>query len=268
MPEVLLNDAKIYYEEQGTGPETILFAHGLLWSGRMFAEQVKVLSQQYRCITYDFRGQGKSQVTPSGYDIESLYEDTVVLIEKLNCLPCHFAGLSMGGFVGMRLAIRHPKMLKSLILMETSANPEPQENIHRYRMLNLVARWIGLGLVADRVMPIMFGRNFMEDPARATERAAWRQMLVSNHRIGITKAVVGVINRLGVADQLSRISTPTLIIVGDQDIATVPAESELMHTRIPNSKLVVIPGAGHTSTVEEAAAVTSAIQGFLAGSKG
>lgn len=267
MPEIQINGARLHYEEQGFGSATILFAHGLLWSGRMFAEQVKELSQHYRCITYDFRGQGKSQVTRSGYDIESLYEDTVDLINKLNCAPCHFAGLSMGGFVALRLAIRHPELLRSLILLETSANPEPHANIPRYKMLNLVARWLGLGMAADSVMLIMFGKKFMEDPDRAGQRAEWKQIMISNHRKGITRAVQGVINRLGVVDQLPQISTPTLIIVGDQDVATVPAESELMHARISNSKLVVIPGAGHTSTVEEPEAVTRVIQEFLSGLK-
>ena len=92
--------------------------------------------------------------------------------------------------------------------------------------------------------------------------------MVANHRIGITRAVTGVITRDGVTDQLGQIETPTLIIVGDQDVATVPAKAERMHTGIPNSKLVVIPGAGHTSTVEEPVAVTAAMEEFLASQAG
>jgi pimeloyl-ACP methyl ester carboxylesterase len=170
----------------------------------------------------------------------------------------------MGGFVGLRIAIRRPDLLKSLILIESSSDPEPRKNIPRYRLLNLVARWIGLEVVANRVMEIMFGQKFLNDPARATLNHEWKKRIVANHRIGITRAVTGVINRAGVTDQLSQIRTPTLIIIGDQDVATVPAKSELMHARIPNSKLVVIPGAGHTSTVEEPASVTAAITEFLA----
>lgn len=263
MPYLEVNGANLYYEEHGVGRETILFSHGLLWSGRMFSEQITVLKNQYRCVTFDFRGQGKSEVTRSGYDIESLYEDVVALIERLRCAPCHFVGLSMGGFIGLRLAIRRPDLLKSLILIESSAEPESPENARRYRMLNFIARWLGLRVVADRVMGIMFGQKFLTDPARASLRNEWKQRLLANHRIGITRAVIGVITREGVADQLSKIQTPTLIIVGDQDVATPPAKAEFMHARIPNSKLVIIPGAGHTSTVEEPAAVTAAIAEFL-----
>jgi pimeloyl-ACP methyl ester carboxylesterase len=170
MPKLQINDAEIHYEEQGTGPETIVFAHGLLMSGRLFANQVNALKDRYRCITFDFRGQGQSGVTASGYDMETLSEDAAALIEALRCAPCHFMGLSMGGFVGMRLAIRRPELLKSLVLLETSADPEAQENIGRYRLLNFVARWLGLRLVADRVMPILFGQKFLNDPAAPRKR--------------------------------------------------------------------------------------------------
>lgn len=66
MPRLSVNGATIYYEEHGTGPETIVFAHGLLWSGRMFDHQVNALKDRYRCIAFDFRGQGQSEVTASG----------------------------------------------------------------------------------------------------------------------------------------------------------------------------------------------------------
>ncbi len=123
-----INGARIYYQETGSGPETIVFSHGLLMSGEMFSEQVKALSGRYRCICYDHRGQSRSEVTDSGYEMDSLTEDAAALIRELDCAPCHFAGLSMGGFVGMRLAIRHPGLLKSLVLLETTADPEPEQN--------------------------------------------------------------------------------------------------------------------------------------------
>ena len=263
MPKLTVNNAKLHFEEHGAGPETIVLAHGLLWSGRMFDDQVNALKDRYRCITFDFRGQGQSEITESGYDIDTHGEDAAALIEALQCAPCHFLGLSMGGFVGMRLAIRRPGLLKSLMLVETSADPEPEENIGRYRLLNFVARWFGLRLVADRVMPIMFGAKFLRDPGRREQRHEWRERMIANHRVGITRAVNGVIDRAGVHDQLDGITTPTLIIVGDQDVATVPAKAERMHARIRGSRLVVIPGAGHTSTVEEPRAVNAALEEFL-----
>jgi len=89
MPRLCVNGATIHYEEHGTGPETIVFAHGLLWSGRMFDRQVDALKDRYRCITFDFRGQGQSEVTATGYDMDTLAADAAALIEVLHCAPCH-----------------------------------------------------------------------------------------------------------------------------------------------------------------------------------
>lgn len=264
MPTVRVNGVELHYEEAGRGPETIVFAHGLLWSGRMFEAQVAALKDRYRVIAYDHRGQAQSEITESGYDMDSIAADAAALIEKLSPgNPVHFAGLSMGGFTGMRLAIRRPELLKSLVLLETSADPEPRENVPKYRLLNLIARLFGFGVLTGQVMPIMFGEKFLRDPVRAAQREEMKRRLIANRRAGTVRAVQGVIERDGVYEQLGRIRTPTLIIVGDQDKATVPAKSERMHAAIAGSKLVVIPGAGHSSSIEEPAAVTAAIEAFL-----
>ena len=264
MPKLRVNGAEIYYEDVGSGSQTIVFAHGLLWSCRMFDGQVTALKDRYRCISFDFRGQGQTEVTKDGYDMDTLYEDAAALIETLNLAPCHFAGLSMGGFIGMRLAARRPELLRSLILMETSADPEPTENIPRYRQLGMVARYTGLRPVAGRVMPIMFGRTFMSDPTRAADRKLWQQRMAGNDRKGILNALNGVIERQPIYDELGYVTLPTLIMVGDEDVATIPAKAQRIHGAIVGSRLVTIPHAGHTSSVEQPQAVTAAIEEFLA----
>ncbi len=263
MPHMMVNGARLDYEERGGGPQIVIFAHGFLWSGQMFAQQVDLLQQRYRCITFDWRGQGRSEVTRAGYDLETLYADTLALIDALGITACHFVGLSMGGFIGMRLAARRPDIVTSLILIGTSADPESAANIPKYRMLNLVGRWLGFGPVAAQVMPIMFGQKFLGDPTRSGLREEWRRRMLANHRSGITRAMAGVITRRGICDQLHAIRAPTLILVGDQDVATPPAVAQRIHAQIPQSQLAIIPGAGHTSTVEEPEAVNAAILAFL-----
>ncbi len=264
MPFLQVNGARLHYTSQGTGAQTVVFAHGLLWSGRMFDAQVAALSSRYRCITFDFRGQGESEVTEGGYDMDTLTDDAAALIEALGVGPVHFLGLSMGGFIGMRLAARRPALLRSLMLLETSADPEPEENRGRYRMLSLVARYLSLRLVRGRVMKIMFGESFLTDPARAEERRLWGGRLVANDRIGITRAVGGVIDRAPVYEELARITVPTLILVGAEDVATPPPKAERMHGAIAGSRLYTVPAAGHTSTVENPAAVNARLEAFLA----
>jgi len=263
MPDLAVNGASLHYEDTGSGPEAIVFSHGLLMRGEMFSAQVAHLSARYRCIAYDHRGQGRSAVTPGGYDMETLAADAAALVQALGIAPVHFVGLSMGGFVGLRLAARRPELLRSLTLIDTSAEPEPREKVGSYRLLGFIGRWFGYGLVVGRVMPIMFGKTFLGDPARAADRQRWRTFLLGNDRVGIQRALEGVLTRTGVESELANIDVPTLILVGDEDVATPPARAERIRAGIAGSQLVVIRGAGHSSTVEQPAAVAAAIGTFL-----
>jgi 3-oxoadipate enol-lactonase len=261
---VTVNGTALWVEDTGGDAPPLLFSHGLLMSGRMFDAQVAALQGRYRCIRWDHRGQGKSaDATGRSVPIEQVTDDAVALIRALGLPPVHFVGLSMGGFVGMRLAARHPALVRSLALLDTSADAEPADNVPRYRLLNLVARWLGLRWVTGRVMPIMFGRTFLADPAKAAERDRWRTHLMGNRR-SIHRAVTGVIERAGVAHELAAITCPTLVVVGEEDVATVPAKAERLRDLIAGATLVRIPGAGHSSSVEQPEAVTAALTAFLA----
>jgi pimeloyl-ACP methyl ester carboxylesterase len=264
MPTIEINGATLYYEEHGSGGETVVFAHGLLFDRRIFEEQVAALSGRYRVIAFDFRGHGGSEVTKGGYDMDTLAADAAGLIEALGAAPCHFAGLSMGGFVGLRLAARRPELVRSLAVLDSSADPEPRGNLPRYRLLQVVARLFGLGAVAGRVMPILLGRTTMEDPARREMRELWHARVVGQDRVGVTRAVSGVLERDGVYDELPGIRAPVLIVVGEEDTATPPAKAERMREAIPDAELVTIPRAGHMSSIEAPGEVTRAMEEFLA----
>lgn len=167
----------------------MLFSHGLLWDTRLVAPQVAELRGRHRCIAWDHRGQGRSEVTADGYDMDTVAADAAALIERLGVAPVHFVGLSMGGFVGLRLAIRRPELLRSPVLIDISATPESPDHRPRYRLLNLVTRWFGLRPAAGRVTRILCGWTFVADPARATERAEWRARLLALDRTGTPRAV-------------------------------------------------------------------------------
>jgi 3-oxoadipate enol-lactonase len=264
MPRIRVNGVELHFESTGSGPEAIVLSHGLLLSGEMFHEQVQHLADHYRVVTYDHRGQGRSEVTAAGYGMDNLALDASALVEALGVAPCHFVGLSMGGFVGMRLAARRPELLRSCILLETGADPEAEENVPRYRRLSLALRLLGARLVAPQVMPILFGRTFLSDPARSELRQKWQGRLRALRR-SVHRAIKGVIEREGIFDELGRISVPTLVLVGDEDVATPPWMAERICAAIPGSRLVRIPRSGHSSTIENPEAVNAAIDEFLAG---
>jgi 3-oxoadipate enol-lactonase len=111
-------------------------------------------------------------------------------------------------------------------------------------------------------MPIMFGQSFLKDESRAEQRREWRGRLLALDR-NIYRAVTAVTGRSSVYEELKNIRCPTLVIVGEEDVATVPAKAERIHQAIAGSELVRIPRAGHTSTIEAPEEVTRAIRDFL-----
>lgn len=274
MPHIVLKTpagkAKLYYED--TAPHdnekpVIYFAHGLLWSCRMWDEQVSALQDKFRCIRMDFRGQGKSAITKSGYDMDSLADDITALLNHLNVDAFHFVGLSMGGFVGQRLALQHPERLKKLVLLDTSADPEPEENLPGYGLLVKIASVAGPKIIMRDLVKIMHGKTFLKEAKKdKTAKArlkSFKQMMGANRRRSVKKTVSGVTEREGVFERITQIKQPTLIMVGDEDVATVPAKSQRIHMQIDGSKFVLIENAGHMSPMERPEQVNRLIASFL-----
>jgi pimeloyl-ACP methyl ester carboxylesterase len=267
MPKILSNGIQLHYEEMGSGPETIVFSHSYLADHYHFNPQMQALKDRYRCIAFDHRGHGQSEIPEDGYDMENLYEDAVGFIEALDCAPCHFVGLSTGGFIGVRIGIRRPDLVKSLVLMDTSADAEPEEALRQYRQMLFVVRWFGYRPVIGRVMPIFFASKFLNDPARQDEVKEWKRRFMANDRKAIVKFGNGIFRRASCYEELDKIQTPTLVMVGAEDPAQPLAKAERIANKIPGATLRVIPDAAHLCTVEEPAAVTSAIEEFLSNQK-
>lgn len=260
---ITVNGVDLYYEDTGNGAETMVFAHGLMLNRRMFADLVAALREEYRCVSFDFRGHGLSAVARDGYDMNTMADDTSALIDRLGAGPCHFVGHSMGGFVGLRLALRRPELVRSLTLLATSADAEPLWDAIQYRMLKRLARWIGIPPLWGRVMPVLFGRTFLTDPARVAQRQEWQRQVTGITRDGISRALEGVLSRRGVREELHRISTPVLILVGEEDRVAPLSRADSMRAGIRGAVLRVIPRAGHTMTVEAPETVITAVREFL-----
>ncbi len=263
MPYIKINNVNYYFEEEGKGKETLVFGHSMLFNLRMFDSQVAYLKHEFRCIRFDFKGHGKSESPPNGYDLKALTEDIAELINLLDCNPCHFIGFSMGGMVALKLAIKYPELIKSLILIDTSSEPEPTDKMLRNKALLFVAKYVGLKPIAGQVMSLFFGPDFLKDPNRSVIRNNWKNHLIANNRVGIVKAVKGVLYRNSISDQISKINHPSKIMVGANDLLTDLAKANILRTNIENSSLEVIPRAGHMSPIEEPDLVNSIIKEHL-----
>lgn len=266
MRTIKANNTELFYEESGSGKETIVFSHGLLMDHTMFAAQVAAFSSHYRVIAYDHRGQGASPDPGSGYDMDTVAEDAAALIQALNAAPCHFAGLSMGGFVGMRLAARRPELLRTLTLMNTGAGREPLPGRIRYRILAELVKIIGTRPFTPIAVKELFGRStrVSNDPAIVAMLKVWTEKLASRPK-HVAKALLGVMNRPVFSErELESIKCPTLIIAGDDDTAQPPILAERMADAISGAHVEKIPACGHSSSLEQPDAVTAAMQRLLA----
>ena len=268
MPLIHVNGADVHYTDTGAPPgnpdaPTIVFGHGLLFSGWMFSHQVEALEDQYRCVTIDWRSQGKSPAARDGHDMDTLTLDLVALLDELGLDAVHYVGLSTGGYVGMRFAARYPDRLRSLVLLDTDAGPEDPEVRGRYRRLANIYRFVGPGPIRKQIIPIMFGPTFREDPRGQAVIAEWLAILKKNSKAGMRLAVLGITERLPVVDEIGNISARTLVAVGADDVATVPAKSEAIAASIDGAKLEIVPDAGHSSTIEQPEALTRLIREHL-----
>lgn len=263
MPIIELKNATYNYIEEGDGEDTIVFAHGLLWSKWMFQNQIAFLKSKYRILAFDFRGQGGSTSKNGKYDMDSLLDDTVELIETIVGKSVIFAGLSMGGYVGMALAAKRPRLVKKLILMETTTDAETLDSISKYKMLNNMVKTVGYWPVEKAIMNIMFGKKFLNDKTRSGQYEIFLNKLKENNRQLIVKATEGVITRLSTEHYLPDIKCPTLVLVGQEDVPCPVEKSQFLADNIVNSKLVIIEGAGHTGVLEEPEKYNLAIKGFI-----
>ncbi|MCP2279316.1 alpha/beta fold hydrolase [Nocardia amikacinitolerans] len=268
MPTSHINGAELAYIDTGLPPRrpfapTIVFGHGLLFGGWMFEPQIEALRSRYRCVAIDFRGQGYSAPTPSGYDMDTLADDVVALIDHLDLAPVHYVGLSMGGFVGQRIAARRGELLRSLTLLSTSAEAQGAVHAAKFKLLALAYRLAGTGMVRDRAANLLFGPVFRASTAGEPVIAEWARRLSRSERAGIHRAIVGVADRDAILPELDRIDVPTLVVVGADDVDTPPDKAKQIADHIAGATLEIVPNCGHTCTLEQPEAITELIARFV-----
>jgi 3-oxoadipate enol-lactonase len=267
MPTIQVNGVNFFYKESGSGPETIVFSHGLLMDHSMFEPQRAVFEKQYRVIAYDHRAQGQSEDIGRGYDMSTIADDAALLIRALKAAPCHFAGLSMGGFVGMRLAAHHPELIATLTLMNTTATKEKAANRIKYAFLAQMVKIFSPAPFTPIAVKELFGQTTRRSAARRPMLEKWTGKLRARPR-NIARSLSAVMNRREFrADELAAIRCPTLVITGDDDTAQPPSNSKSMIAGIRGARHVNISGAGHSSCLETPEAVVAAMQELLQSAK-
>ncbi len=260
MPIAHVNGQAIAYEDTGGDRPAIVFSHGLMMDRTMFAPQIEALKDRWRCIAWDERGHGGTAgaaLAPFTYYDSA--DDLAALLAHLGIARAVLAGMSQGGFLSLRCALTHPKIVRALVLLDTQAGVEDPARLPLYHQL--MERWIEHDLpndVADFVEATILGDGWSGAPAW---RAKWKRMAPADLRACM--ATLG--ERDDIAARLPEIGVPALVVHGDADAAISLDLAEALTGGLADARLVVVSGAGHAANLTHPAPVNAAIEAFLEG---
>jgi pimeloyl-ACP methyl ester carboxylesterase len=252
------------YLEAGSGWPVVLL-HAFPLSADMWRPQLEQAPDGWRLIAPDLRGFGHSAgaETPTApTTMDDMAADVIQLLDTLELGRATIGGMSMGGYVTFALFRRAPERFFRMILADTRPQADtPEGREARRTMLELVRRG-GARAVAGEMLPKLLGETSKRERPELEE--AVRDMIEINGTPGIAGAIEAMMTRPDSTPLLSAIGVPALILVGAEDTLTPPADSESMNRQIGRSQLVILPRAGHLSSLESPDAFSRALASFLA----
>jgi pimeloyl-ACP methyl ester carboxylesterase len=256
MPTAEANGQTLYYEDSGGDGPAVVFSHGFLMDSSMFAPQVAALAPEFRCVTWDERGFG--QTACSGpFTYWDSAADCVALLDALGIDSAVFAGMSQGGFIALRAALASPDRVKALVLIDTQAGTEAEENKPAYEAMT--EDWVTNGPhdgLAGAIASLIFGGGY--DPA------PWIAKWQAGDKAAIREPFTTLIGRDDVTDKLGEIAQPAIIFHGTEDGAIPMAKAEALAAGLANCvDLVQVPGAGHASNLSHPDAVNGPLLEFV-----
>ena len=255
-----INGIKIAYTDQGKGIP-VVFVHGYPLSKAMWELQAAALSSSCRVITIDLRGHGESDAPLWHYTMETFADDIQGLLDHLSIGQAVLAGFSMGGYVVFAFYRKYRDQVKGLILADTRPQPDTPEGKQGRFKTAQTAQKDGAGAIAEAMIPKLLSPASVQSRFDLVE--AVRQIITQTSVTGIAGDLMAMAERPDSVPLLSEIACPTLILVGEQDGLTPPADAKLMAGKIKKARLEIIPGAGHLSNLENPEAFNSAVRKFL-----
>lgn len=237
----------------------VLLSHGLATDLSMWDELTEALKNRYRVLRYDARGHGASAAPAGDYSLDQLVNDAAGILDALDIKQTLFAGLSMGGMVGLGLMIRHPQKIKGAVIADSRHTTTPDftkawlDRITAVRgsgieaiVASTVSRWSSAGLAARH--PGVVAR--MEAMVRGTS---------VNGYCGCAAALA----RLNYGTRLNKIKVPVLVMCGDEDHGAPPENSRQMAAMIEGARFVEIKQAGHIANIEQPEMFNDAVGEFF-----
>jgi 3-oxoadipate enol-lactonase len=238
----------------------LLFINSIGTTRELWWRQVAACSSQYRVITYDARGHGRSSVPSGDYSIAQLGEDALSILDELRVPSAHVCGISLGGLTAMWLGVHAPARVRSLTLANTAARIG-SEQMWSERIA--FVRQQGMATLAEMTMPRWFTEEFRTREPQTVQQ--FRSMIETCRPEGYLGCCAALRDE-DLRDAIAAIRCPVLAIAGSADVATPPAALQFIHERIAGSQLVTLDAA-HLTNVEQHQEFNRSLSEFLRSGK-
>ena len=237
----------------------VVLSHALGLDLTMWDGLAAALAAEHPVLRYDHRGQGGSAVPAGPYTLDELVDDAARLVREWGRGPVVFVGLSMGGMVAQGLAIRHPALLRGLVLANTTAQyPEAAQPIWAERIAAVEQG--GMARIADAVVGRFLHADFRA--AQPAFTAALRAQLLRSNAAGYA-ATCQAIRHVDWLSSLSQVQCPTLVIAGARDEGATPAMGQAIAQAIPGAQFEVFDDTAHLSVAEQPARFEAAVRALI-----
>jgi pimeloyl-ACP methyl ester carboxylesterase len=263
MDQQIASDFRMAYDDAGQGAAVVLL-HAFPLERGMWRPQSAALPGGCRLLTPDLRGFGGSGGWTGPPSVEQMADDVAGLLDALAVRePVVLGGLSMGGYVALAFARRHPQRLRGLILADTRAEADNDEARANRDRLIAFAETHPARDVLEQMLPRLVSDGTRQHRSEVIEEV--RRLASAQSPAGISGALRAMRDRPDSRPFLGRIRVPTLVLVGSEDVLTPPTMAQTLVEGIAGARLATLPGAGHLSNLEQPAAFNAALGEFVVG---
>ena len=255
-------EVDLWVERRGTGPDILLIA-GLSDPAEAWTFQLDGLADRYRLTAFDNRGSGRSPMPPEGFAVSDMADDAAALLHELGVASAHVAGFSGGSATAQELALRHPELVRSLVLVSTWARSDAY-------LRTMTGTWKWLAEVAPSERAMLEAFFLWIYTPRAHEDGMVDQIIEDALAFPHPQSPEAFRRQLDAwiphdtFDRLHEISVPTLVVAGELDVATPPRSGRIVAERIPGAEFVVLPGEAHQPFQESPDAFNALVDEFWA----
>ena len=252
------NGIEIHYALEGDGP-VVTLSHALGTNLSMWDDQARAFRGRYRVLRFDTRGHGQTSAPAGPYTLDQMADDLHGILTGLGITETHFVGLSMGGMIGQVFALTYPRMVRSLVLCDTTSRyPAEAQAAWQERIRTVEAK--GMEAMVEPMLQRWFTAPFRERRRDVMERiAAMLRTTPPQGYVGCCHALP----KINTTDRLGAVRCPALVIVGEEDPGAPVEVARAIHAALPIAELGILRSASHLSNVEQPEEFNRVLLGFL-----